>query len=1031
MIPEGGQRRGGHQGGRGQGVVRGRPRAALGAAGNLHRRRRRHGRSCFVNLRDIGSETAGPRCERHCASPAAHRAQPVRAASSELFHPERRAELRPVRPRAQPRRGQLRVGRARQTLSRPRRRHRRVLASATRTRRSPRRWSSSRSKLVHVSNLYYHEPQGRLAAGAGATRSAPGKVFFCQQRRRGQRRSVQAGAQVRPRRRPVRDPHRAQFLPRPHAGGHRRHRPGQGEEGFRADGRRASGTCPSTIWRPCATAISPATVAILIEGVQGEGGVTPATPGIPARPAAVVRREEAAAVHGRRAMRTFPDRPVPEFPADPRRTCRAAKSFCRTAFRWRSRSAAVFPSARSGCGRRMRTCSGRARTPRPSAARRWPARWRSRCSKSSSANNWRTTPANSANGSRAACRRLANKYPSMLQEARGLGLMIGVELAPDIDETARRSCQAAIHPVRQPVARGGRHGDSGWPECVPAVAGVEPVAQRGRGNPGHLGSSGEEAGLSHDQGGAQAPGRGGSCHAPVQSSRSVRANWRRRHDARPSRRSCRRWRTSSSTARRPNTILARFKKLFPGRRFPRPEDLASVTDDAIRAAGFSCAKMASIRDIAAKTLDGVVPTSRQIVKLSDDEIVGTTHGSARGGPLDGGDAVDFPTGPAGRVAGGRFRRAHRFPAGVLGGASCPRRRRCWRTVNAGGRIRTTASWYLCGAARWTWLKKSGVTAADSFAVSNVLCHFYRRAELMKHLLSIGETDQGGDGEAGGDAAVVEARARPAHGAALAGQTWALIFSKSSTRTRVSFEVGIRELGGRRRCFSARTTSSSAAANRSRTPPACWAGWSTARSSAPSRRSDVEEFAQFSGIPTINALTDERASLPDSGGHFHVPGKARPDGRGKVVTFIGDGACNVANSWIFAAAKLGFELRIAAPKKFQPAAALLKRAGGKMSRHGRHPGRGRRRGRALHRRVGFDGQGSGIRPSASRSLTGYQINQSLVKLAKPDALVMHCLPAYRGKEIDDATLRGPRADTIFDQAENRLHVQKAMLNWVVS
>jgi hypothetical protein len=82
--------------------------------------------------------------------------------------------------------------------------------------------------------------------------------------------------------------------------------------------------------------------------------------------------------------------------------------------------------------------------------------------------------------------------------------------------------------------------------------------------------------------------------------------------------------------------------------------------------------------------------------------------------------------------------------------------------------------------------------------------------------------------------------------------------------------------------------------------------------------------------------------------------------GKVVTFIGDGACNVPVSWIFAAAKLGFELRIAAPKKFQPSAEILKRAGGKIVLHGRFESRRKGRGFALHRRLGFDGQGSGIR-----------------------------------------------------------------------
>jgi DNA-3-methyladenine glycosylase II len=94
-----------------------------------------------------------------------------------------------------------------------------------------------------------------------------------------------------------------------------------------------------------------------------------------------------------------------------------------------------------------------------------------------------------------------------------------------------------------------------------------------------------------------------------------------------------------------NTILTRFKKLFPGRKFPRPEDLAKVTDAQIRACGFSFAKIKAIRDIAEKTLSGVVPTSREIVKLSDDEIIRAADGSARRRALDGGDAFDFSAWP--------------------------------------------------------------------------------------------------------------------------------------------------------------------------------------------------------------------------------------------------------------------------------------------------------------------------------------------------------------------------------------------------
>jgi len=148
-----------------------------------------------------------------------------------------------------------------------------------------------------------------------------------------------------------------------------------------------------------------------------------------------------------------------------------------------------------------------------------------------------------------------------------------------------------------------------------------------------------------------------------------------------------------------------------------------------------------------------------------------------------------------------------------------------------------------------------------------------------------------------------------------------------------------------------------------------------------------------------------------------------------VVFIGDGACNVPISWIFAAAKLGFELRIAAPKKFQPPAELLRRAGGKIVCT--EDVRGAARGADLLYTDVWISMGKEAESAERlRDLAGYQINEALVKLAKPDALVMHCLPAYRGKEIDEATFEA-HAQTIFDQAENRLHCQKAILEWLVS
>ena len=277
-------------------------------------------------------------------------------------------------------------------------------------------------------------------------------------------------------------------------------------------------------------------------------------------------------------------------------------------------------------------------------------------------------------------------------------------------------------------------------------------------------------------------------------------------------------------------------------------------------------------------------------------------------------------------------------------------------------------------------------------------------------------------------AVVMKRERGRHATQpLAGQTWALIFSKSSTRTRVSFEVGVAELGGRPMFLSAADIQLGRGEPIKDTARVLgrMVHGAVFRTFA---QTDVEEFARYANIPTINALTDEEHPCQILGDILTIEEK-RGAIAGKVVTFIGDGACNVPTSWIFAAAKLGFELRIAAPRKFQPTTALLKRAGGKIicTSDVKAAARG---ADVLYTDV-WVSMGKEAESSARlKALKGYQINQSLVKRARPGALVMHCLPAYRGKEIDDATFEA-NAQTIFDQAENRLHAQKAILNWAVS
>ncbi len=298
---------------------------------------------------------------------------------------------------------------------------------------------------------------------------------------------------------------------------------------------------------------------------------------------------------------------------------------------------------------------------------------------------------------------------------------------------------------------------------------------------------------------------------------------------------------------------------------------------------------------------------------------------------------------------------------------------------------------------------------------------------MKHLLSLEKLPRADFEKILRDAKTFKSERGAHKSLPLAGQTWALIFSKSSTRTRVSFETGIRELGAGVMFLNANDIQlgrGEPIQDTARVLGRMIHG-AVIRTFA---QSDVETFAEFSKIPTINALTDDEHPCQILTDIFTFEEKRGPIA-GKVVTFIGDGACNVPISWIFAAAKLGFELRIAAPEQFQPAAEILKRAGGKIicTEDLKAAATG---ADMLYTDVWVSMGKEAEAAERIKVLGGYQINAALVKLAKPGALVMHCLPAYRGKEIDAETFEA-HADTIFTQAENRLHTQKAILNWAVS
>lgn len=268
------------------------------------------------------------------------------------------------------------------------------------------------------------------------------------------------------------------------------------------------------------------------------------------------------------------------------------------------------------------------------------------------------------------------------------------------------------------------------------------------------------------------------------------------------------------------------------------------------------------------------------------------------------------------------------------------------------------------------------------------------------------------------------RGRPGSPCPLAGQCWALIFSKSSTRTRVSFEVGVRELGGDAMYFSARDL------QLGRGEPI----EDTARVMGRMvhggiirtyGQNEVEDFARFSGIPTINALTDEEHPcqvLADLMTMKELLG----GWEGRKVVFLGDGDNNMARSWMWASARLGFPLVIAAPAGCQPTASDMENFKGTPVSITDDVEAAVAGADVLYTDVWVSmGQENNNDMAREASLLPYQINQALVAKANPGALVLHCLPAYRGKEITAETLEA-HAGVIFQEAENRLHVQKGIL-----
>ena len=260
---------------------------------------------------------------------------------------------------------------------------------------------------------------------------------------------------------------------------------------------------------------------------------------------------------------------------------------------------------------------------------------------------------------------------------------------------------------------------------------------------------------------------------------------------------------------------------------------------------------------------------------------------------------------------------------------------------------------------------------------------------------------------------------------LAGKTLAMIFEKPSTRTRVSFEVAMRQLGGDTIILG--TADSQLGRGETVADTArVLSRYVDAIMIRTNQAQKLEDLARHATVPVINGLTDTSHPCQIMADVMTLQEKKGPVGN-TVVAWSGDGN-NVAASWIHGAVRFGFELRLACPEQLTPDPALLdwaRREGGRVRL-------------TTQPEEAVDGAdcvvtdtwvSMGAEASVNRHnlLMPYQVNDRLMAAAKPDAIFMHCLPVHRGEEVTASVIDGPQS-VVWDEAENRLHVQKGILAW---
>lgn len=268
--------------------------------------------------------------------------------------------------------------------------------------------------------------------------------------------------------------------------------------------------------------------------------------------------------------------------------------------------------------------------------------------------------------------------------------------------------------------------------------------------------------------------------------------------------------------------------------------------------------------------------------------------------------------------------------------------------------------------------------------------------------------------------------------ALAGpKSVAVVFEKPSTRTRLSFDVGIAELGGHSVVIDAQATQLGRGETVSDTARVLsrYVSAIVIRTFGDDR---IEELAAHSSVPVVNALTDGwhpcqlLADLQTIAEHKPL--------KGTSIAYLGDAAFNMGNSTVIACSMAGMHVRIGAPAAYQPAPEVLARAAEINAETG---GSVVLTEDPVEAVAGADvvstdawvSMGMADNEKRIQELTPYQLNGELLAHAAPNSIVLHCLPAHRGEEITDEVMDGPRS-RVFDQAENRLHAQKALLAWLL-